>query len=185
MLRARDTLHYVLRKKCVDDPGTTFRYSTGAFQLLAGVLWVATGQLPQEFARRRLFGPLDIDEPVWVQTRDGVNCGGTHLQLQPRDMVKLGMLCLSRGMWHGQAILPADWVDQSTRVHAGKDWWEGPYGYGWWIRPDGYCAYGFGGQFIYVVPSQQLVVVMTARVRPRRHILVQDLEKHVVGPLIA
>jgi CubicO group peptidase (beta-lactamase class C family) len=185
MLRSSNPPRFVMAKPLTDEPGSVFRYSTGTSQVLADVLFIATGMTPLAYARERLFGPLGLEEVRWASTRDGVSCGGTHLFLTPRQMVAIGQLCLQKGLWMGRRIVPAEWIQESTSVQAGRDWWEGPYGYHWWVRPQGYTAYGYGGQFIYVVPSASLVLVATASPNRKRHILLHDFERFIVEPLLA
>jgi CubicO group peptidase (beta-lactamase class C family) len=174
-----------MEKPLTEEPGSVFRYSTGTSQVLATVLSVATGMTPLAYARERLFAPLGIEGIRWPSTRDGVSCGGTHLFLTPRQMAAIGQLCLQKGLWRNRRIVSAEWIEKSTSVQAGRDWWEGPYGYHWWVRPQGYTAYGYGGQFIYVVPAACLVLVVTASPNRRRHILLHDFERFVVEPLLA
>jgi CubicO group peptidase (beta-lactamase class C family) len=61
--------------------------------------------------------------------------------------------------------VPAEWIRASTQKHATADILPDDYGYLWWVTTvEGHAAYfaaGFGGQFIYVVPDFDLVVVMT------------------------
>jgi CubicO group peptidase (beta-lactamase class C family) len=84
-------------------------------------------------------------------------------------MLKFGMLYLNNGKWNGHQIIPSNWVKESTasKIKISSD--EG-YGYFWWTKTftvnektiDSYYAWGYGGQYIFVVPSLQLVVAMTA-----------------------
>ena len=77
-------------------------------------------------------------------------------------MAKIGYLWLNRGIWNGRPLISADWVDQSTRVHAAAES-DNEYGYGLWIRSGAglYEALGRGGQRISVVPSKNIIVVFT------------------------
>jgi CubicO group peptidase (beta-lactamase class C family) len=61
-----------------------------------------------------------------------------------------------------------EWIRVSTAPHSQAP--DGPYGYHWWGRPEGYTARGFGGQYVYVFPAQQLVVVLTADPEAGEHI---------------
>jgi CubicO group peptidase (beta-lactamase class C family) len=79
------------------------------------------------------------------------------------DFVKLGSLYLHRGQWRGKQVIPADWVDQSTRYTTQTD----PalkYQYGWWTfhkegLGDYYAAIGNKGQYVFVFPQQRLVIL--------------------------
>jgi CubicO group peptidase (beta-lactamase class C family) len=119
----------------------------------------------KEFGNKFLFQPLGIPLPTWVTDPQGNNVGGDGLWLKPRDMAKLGYLYLNQGFWDGQQLVPAEWVRVSTQKHTRADILNDDYGYLWWVTTvEGHAAYyaaGFGGQFIYVVPDFDLVVVMT------------------------
>ena len=184
MICARDSVGAVLQRTLIHKPGTEFRYSTGLSQILAGVLARATGMSPCGFAQSRLFKPLGIDQVKWIAARDGIHFGGTHLFLSPRDLVKIGRLCAQNGRWGDRQLVPSEWIEQSTQIHAGKDWWEGPYGYHWWVRQRGYCAYGFGGQVLYVLPREDLVIVFTANPDGGSHILLKEIEEKIVDPCL-
>ena len=67
-------------------------------------------------------------------------------------------------------ILSSEWVEESTKPFF--DWRSNygdlrghSYGHLWWTQEtsefDSFLAWGFGGQFIYVVPEKNLVVVTT------------------------
>ena len=105
---------------------------------------------------------------AWPVDHQGINMGGVHLKLRPRDMVKLGQLYLDGGRWNGKQILPAAWVRDATtaRVWAGEAGGSS-YGYQWWVTTAGkdpaFAAVGFGGQLIEVVPRLKLVVVFSTK----------------------
>jgi CubicO group peptidase (beta-lactamase class C family) len=83
------------------------------------------------------------------------------------DFAKFGRLYLKRGEWDGEQVVPASWVEQSTRVETTTD----PadfYQYFWWVdvvEPERgrFMARGNLGQFIYVVPDKDLVIVRFGR----------------------
>lgn len=156
------SLRFILSRPMAFTPGTRFHYSDGNPQLLAGVLQRVTGMSVEEFARRELFGPLGITDVSWEKGKDGINYGGFGIYLKPRDMARIGQLMLQRGLWNGRRIISEEWVAQSTAIHADQD--EGPYGYYWWIKPEygAYTAAGHGGNYIYVLPARNMVIVLTA-----------------------
>ena len=94
--------------------------------------------------------------------RDGVSLAHGGAWLKPRDLARIGQLMLQRGAFGGRQVVPAAWVDDCTTAHANLS--HGPYGYQWWVVPDlgGFVAHGRGGQMLYVIPRQRLVVVHTA-----------------------
>jgi CubicO group peptidase (beta-lactamase class C family) len=171
-IRAPDQLDYVVRRPLVDAPGTLFAYSDGTAHLAAAILQVATGRSALAFAEEHLFGPLGIGERQWLTDNRGYNLGGVGLIVTPRDMVAFGMLFLNEGVFEGHQLVPAQWVATSTTVHTSTNSavpYGSHYGYYWWIGEAAgtelYMAMGWGGQFIVVVPTLDLVVVATCHWR--------------------
>jgi CubicO group peptidase (beta-lactamase class C family) len=138
----------------------------------------------RDFAQRTLFGALGFSPQGWIGGRDGTPFGGTHLFLSPSQMFRIGQLCIKDGVWQGRRLIASGWIAEATRVQAGDDWWEGPYGWHFWVRPRGYAAYGYGGQVIFVAPETGLVCVLTAHPDSRRHIPIATTEAAIIHPLL-
>ena len=82
--------------------------------------------------------------------------------MAPHDMAKIGYLYLNDGRWNGEQVISAEWVKASTRAHIAATLQDG-YGYQWWVDSSGiYMALGYAGQFIFVVPEKDMVVVFTS-----------------------
>jgi CubicO group peptidase (beta-lactamase class C family) len=184
MYRAKDPVRYVLGKPMDSEPGTRFRYSTGTSQLLSAVLWKATGQTPRDYAAEHLLGPLGIESVRWSAGKDGISHGGVGLQLSPREMARIGQLLLQHGNWEGRQLVSETWVEESTRGQTIFGYIDGPYGYHWWVRPQGYTAQGARGQYIYVVPEARLVVVLAARAESPRMIDLFVMDDLVVNRIL-
>ncbi len=112
-------------------------------------------------------GPLGVQRFYWKRTPTGHPDTEGGLYLAPRDLAKLGYLFEHDGVWNGKRILRAGWAAESTAAHVpvAKD---GPpvYGYQWWTlpapgRPAHFAARGYGGQYLLVVPSLDLIAVFT------------------------
>ena len=84
------------------------------------------------------------------------------------DMAKFGRLYLNGGEWEGNQIISKEYIEESTRIQFDRSSGYADYGYQWWIDEygqNGYTAFwaqGFGGQYIYVVPQLDLIVVFTS-----------------------
>jgi CubicO group peptidase (beta-lactamase class C family) len=159
------TYDSVLRK-----PGETFFYDSGSPHLMSAIIQKTSGLTLEAYANTELFGPLGITDYGWQSDPQGITTGNSGLNLRPRDMAKLGYLYLHNGQWNEKQIVPAEWVQTSTTAHmeteglimmnAAED--DG-YGYYWWIDSfGGYSAHGFGGQYIFVLPELDMIVVFTA-----------------------
>jgi CubicO group peptidase (beta-lactamase class C family) len=128
----------------VNTPGT-FSYDSGSYDLLGDLLERASGMPLPSYARAHLFDPMGIHDVRWPGGR-----GASGLLLRPRDVLAFGALYLKGG----RGIVPADWVRRSTRGRT--------YGYGWWIRPHAYAAYGYLGQSLTISPRRDEVVLVTS-----------------------
>ncbi len=141
-------------------------YSTGSTHLLSAILTRATKLSTYEFARRNLGRPLGIDLRPWQRDPQGIYFGGNDMYLTPREMLQIGVLYLNRGAASGKQVIPSAWIDSSYVERTVSPWNGNRYGYGWWTRSahgvDIRFAWGYGGQFIFVVPALQLVVVATS-----------------------
>lgn len=149
------------------EPGTVYAYNSGGSHLLSVILAEATGQDTATYARDRLFDPLGIEPGDWDRSPQRETNGGFGLELTARDMAKLGELYLNEGRWDDEQILPASYVRAATTEQSTGDATGGtPYGYQWWVTDaSGYPAFyalGYGGQYVYVVPNLDLVVVIAA-----------------------
>ena len=147
-------------------------YSTGSTHLLSAVLSRATGQSTFAFARRSL-APLGIRLGPWTTDPQGVYFGGNEMRMTPREMLAFGRLYLDGGRApDGTRLLERAWIDSSWVPRTSSNWSGNAYGYGWWMRDSGghriYFAWGYGGQFIFVVPSASMVVVATSDPAPAR-----------------
>ncbi len=165
---SRNWVRAALARPLEAEPGTRFSYSTGNTHLLSATLARAAGKSTHDFAREHLFAPLGIRRSAWARDRQGIHVGGNNLSLLPRDMLKFGQLYLNRGRWGERQLLPWQWVDESTRPGLagprGRGRIYGGYGYLWWLRGPrergAYIASGYGGQYIYVSPAEDLVLVV-------------------------
>ncbi len=155
-----------LRRPMVDRPGGDMIYSTGNTHILGAVLAEATGRSLRAYAQDELFDPLGVRIRSWQQSPTGRYFGGNNLALTPRAMLRFGQLYLNGGRFRGQRILPSDWVTLSWRTYVRSTYHGHQYGYLWFNHPFGgervAFAWGYGGQYIFVVPRLDLVVACTS-----------------------
>jgi uncharacterized protein (TIGR03437 family) len=150
------------------NPGEVFNYNTGLTHLLSGILTRVSAANTLAYATSRIFAPLGITCSFWARDPMGFYFGGSEVYLTARDLAKFGLLFLRQGRWEDREIVNEPWLRESARVHArnGLGWPMGDYGYLWWSNPQqGYpvtLASGFGGQYIFLVPDLDLMVVTTA-----------------------
>jgi CubicO group peptidase (beta-lactamase class C family) len=182
-----DFIDYLLKLGPRHEPGTSFEYSNTSAHLATAVLASALArsndppkQTLLDYARANLFDPLGIrTEPAytgnisipfpetfaragfgWLTDPNNLPYGGFGLRLTPSDMIKIGELYRSNGLWHGVQIVPREWVQQVLEPSTLNQ----EYGLLWWITtgPDTTPAYGASGaygQAILVWPSRHAVIV--------------------------
>ncbi|MGV7222838.1 MAG: serine hydrolase domain-containing protein [Nitrospinales bacterium] len=178
MYESNDPIKFILEKEMVDAPGQRFFYSTGLSTVLGRILENTTGYNAEQFAGEYLFTPLEIKDYYWGKLSDGSVLTGSSLSLRPRDMAKLGYLLLKEGFWWDKQIVSKEWVRESIFPHVKYPHDKGDlisgtgYGYQWWRGTsrisnrdiDAFYAAGHGGQFICVIPSLDLITVITSQV---------------------
>jgi len=165
-VQSRNWVQHALNRPLLAEPGTVMEYSTGNTHLLSAILTRATKTSTWQFANDTLGRALGFTFPRWPQDPQGIYFGGNDMLLTPRQMLSFGQLYLDRGRRDGRQVIPEAWIDRSLVPRARSCWSDQEYGYGWWIRELGgqraYFAWGFGGQYIFVVPDLDLVVVTTS-----------------------
>lgn len=182
MTRSADWVQFTLEQPMSDRPGDRMEYNSGGSQLLSAILVQATGMPTARFAERYLFGPLGIEAYKWEQDPQGVHTGGFGLWLHPADMLKFGRLYLQQGTWENKQLITPELLKRSVQPAIGVEApRRGCYAWHWWTDTymaagvtgatgtagvntaafDYFYARGYGGQFIYVIPSLETVVVLT------------------------
>jgi hypothetical protein len=131
--------------------------------LISAIISEVTGSPALDYAQENLFDPLGITTATWLSSPEGISLGWMGLRITTRDFAKLGYLYLSEGMWDGQQILPADFIHEAMTGQIDTGWPDYQYGYQLWstISTGSSVAIGMGGQYLFLVPSSDLVVVLT------------------------
>ena len=151
---SRNWVRHVLTRPLVERPGGRMVYSTGSTHLLSAVL-----------------------TPAWVRDPQGVYLGGNEMALTPRAMLAIGDLFRQGGSIDGLELVSRAWIEASWTPRTVSRYSRRQYGYGWWMRTLAgyrtYYAWGYGGQFIFVIPDLDSVIVATSAPEPgdgrRRH----------------
>ncbi len=148
--------------------GSKWYYSSGTTNLVAGLIKKEFPTLQEylKFPHERLFRKLGMHSMVLETDESGNYIGSSYGYATPRDWAKFGLLYLNEGNWYGEQIVDTSWVNftRQPAEHSG-----GIYGGHFWhnhdhaaykdVPTDLYSCNGFEGQFVYIIPSQDLVVV--------------------------
>ncbi len=152
--------------KVAYPPGTHFEYQSGATQILGLVLQAALKPKSiTEYFQEKIWTPIGAEyDASWsLDQKNGTEKTFCCINACAYDFAKIGQLMLNKGQWNGKEIVSQQWVNESIRQDiqkVGVDY----YHYQWWISPtfkiDGdFYAQGFLGQYIYVNPKKNLVIV--------------------------
>ncbi len=170
-IASSDWIRYALDRPLLADPGSRMIYSTGNTHLLSVILTEASG--------------MNTLDP------NGYYMGGNNMHLSPREMLRFGQLYLNGGRYGERQILSGSWVNRTMTPAISRGFRGGGYGYGWWMRRmrghDVWYASGYGGQYIFVIPSLDLVVVTTCSLeagRRRRPQVVGTLERVIIPAIL-
>ena len=162
----------------LNDPETRpiWSYSSGTTNILARVVRTiaeSRGQTFSSFMQQRLLTPLGITSALIELDASGTPVGSSYMYASARDWAKLGQLALNNGRWADQQLLPEDWITYSTTPTETNS--RNNYGAHFWLNqdpddsesdrsfphlpPDAYAMEGYQNQYVFVIPSQDLVVV--------------------------
>ena len=156
----------VLSRPVKLEPGQTWEYRSPNVNLIAGIIKKATGMHADKFTKKFLFEPLGITHFNWeLGKQNGYPRLDGTLAMQPRDLMKIGLMIMHKGKYDGKQIVSETWVDQCRQSQIRIDD-VFSYGYLWWravSRSDPGAeiifANGLGGHHIVLVPKYHLVVV--------------------------
>ncbi len=153
----------IYKLKLAQKPGTEFSYSSGDTEVLGLVLERALkGKKITQYLEEKIWKPLGMEyDATWSLDRkkDGLEKTFCCLNARARDFAKLGRLYLNKGNWNGRQVIPAKWVEESLTpdtTNGGVNY----YKYQWWLQENGnFSAQGILGQYIYVCPAKNLIIV--------------------------
>ena len=171
-------------------PGTHWYYNNWDFNALGAIYERATAKAIFEAFREQIAVPVGMQD---YDPRNCRYVGGPDSTypayvffLSARDLARFGLLYLRRGRWGDRQIIPSQWVDDSVKAYSATNMGPG-YGFLWWtsfpdhplafpqgqgstvarssvyLPPGTYFAWGNGGQFLFVIPAEDLVIVHLAR----------------------
>lgn len=169
LFHAYDIEKEVLKFKLAHPPGQVFEYKSGDYALLSLILTRALGEATlTQYLQEKIWTPLGMEhDGLWAVDRlpDGLEKAWCCISATAIDFAKIGQLYLNRGIWLGQQIVSPSWVQHSTQ-HSTADGSAPFYQYGWYIMSEDagdFRAEGVLGQFIYVNPKHQVIIVRLGR----------------------
>ncbi len=180
-----DMGRFAAEQPVIFKPGERFYYSSGTSNILSLALKNALGEKDYEqYFWKEIFEPLGMRNVTMERDGSGIFVASSYMYVTPRDFAKFGYLYLNDGQWEKKRILPEGWVkytvtmapayystpmnDHLRKDNPGAHWWlnlgipETGQAPPWPKAPrDTFAASGHWGQFLFVIPSLDLVVVRT------------------------
>ena len=180
----------LMRNRKLYKPGSHYKYNDVRVNVLAySLLNIFREPLPKVLKKNimdpigaskswRWFGYdnswINIDGQ-WVQSVSGGGHSGGGIFINTLDHARFGLLFLSKGNWNGKQLISEEWIEKSltpsnTNSNYGFMWWlNNPNGNRFWkkLPNDVFYASGFGGNYVIVIPSENIFVV-TRWLNPRK-----------------
>ncbi len=162
--------NFALNKPMFSKPDSLWLYSSGTTNIVTNYIRQTIDNDAEylAFPRKALFNKLGMKSAIWEVDASGTFIGSSYIYATMRDYARFGLFYLNNGNWLGEQILPEGWVDYSKEEAPNS---KGRYGAFFYINKLGtdypdvprdlfYCR-GHDGQYIYIIPSKNLVVVRT------------------------
>ena len=165
--------------RVTEEPGKTWNYLSGNTELLSFIVAKASGKSLSEYASEKLWKPMGANHTaIWsLDHEGGVEKGYCCFNSNARDFARFGALYLHEGNWNGTQLVSKDYVRQSVTPadliddNGGKN---NKYGYSWWLLnyKNHYIYYmrGILGQYVFVIPDKNMVVVRLGHKRDKEKI---------------
>ncbi len=157
-----DVAAFAAASPLVHPPGTVWDYSSGTTNIVSRLLGQIVGgghEGMAAFINDELFVPLAMRSATATFDDAGTFVGSSYVHATAQDYARFALLYLRDGVWDGRRVLPEGWVDHARAPARGSD---GTYGAHWWLHPEPpgtFYAAGYEGQYLFVVPALDLIVV--------------------------
>lgn len=170
----------------VAEPGSRWNYSTGETQVAAELLHAAIERPISEYLTEKIWANMGMEAQAnwWLESPGGIEVGGSGFSATLRDYGRFGQFLLNEGIVNGESVLPEGWLERASHPNI-IDGDEVEYGFMLWpemnatgsIHEDAFEAIGIFGQFIYVNPQENVVIVVwSARSKPEASTVIADAD---------
>jgi CubicO group peptidase (beta-lactamase class C family) len=168
-----DWVNFAISLPMIFTPGKKYVYNDVCPMLIGAIIEETSGKKLSDFAKQNLFTPLGIREFYWYTASNGRTGPMGNLYISTLDFAKLGQLLINKGQWQGKKIISPEWIVEISKKRfdiAKDDPFANAYGYFWFSMTkeiDGKkydCVYasGNGGNLLFVIPTENLVVSLTS-----------------------
>jgi CubicO group peptidase (beta-lactamase class C family) len=163
-----DMGHFALERPISYTAGTHWYYSSGSTNIVSKLIrrQFDNDSAYYVFANNQLFNKIGMPDAVFEADPSGTRVGSSYLYATARDYARFGLLFMNDGVFNGERILPEGWVKYTTTAASASN---GSYGSFFWLNrskrlpsvpEDMFACDGHDGQHIYILPTQELVIVI-------------------------
>jgi len=163
-----DMGHFALARPIAYTTGTHWYYSSGSTNIVSKLIrrQFVNDSAYYVFANNQLFNKIGTPDAVFEADPSGTRVGSSYLYATARDYARFGLLFMNDGVFNGERILPEGWVKYTTSAASASN---GVYGSFFWINrskrlpsapEDMFACDGHDGQHIFILPTQELVIVI-------------------------
>jgi CubicO group peptidase (beta-lactamase class C family) len=163
-----DMSRFAFDKPLENEPGTSWRYSSGTANIVSFLIrrQFENDSLYFSFVNTQFLNKIGIPDVLFEVDPSGTRVGSSYLYATARDYARFALLFQNGGVFNSDRILPEGWVKYSTSASESSN---GEYGALFWSNKekefpsapeDMYMCEGHDGQQIFVMPTQELVVVV-------------------------
>lgn len=195
-----NTARFALNMPLAHPVDTHWAYSSGTTNIIAQAMFDAIGgdlQNKYDYLNQALLGPMGVSNALMELDGSNTFVGSSYFYATARDWAKFGQLMLQNGVWEGQRLLPQNWVSYSTtpsptaknREYGAQFWLNSaPVNQQWsppWpdVPNDAYFMSGYQGQYVVVVPSEDVVVVRLGFTHPGTNSGMNELVSGIIASL--
>ncbi|NNN21377.1 MAG: serine hydrolase [Acidimicrobiales bacterium] len=163
-----DVARYAMSRPSKFLPGEHFNYSSGTSNIVSSIVSakIGYGNQLEKFINSRLLSPIGVKSSRLGFDEKGTWVASSYAYLRARDAAKFGYLYLRGGNWNGLQIVPSSWVDQARTPLSLEEESGWLYSKHWWCANDRFGTFfasGYEGQFIFVVPALDMIIVRFGR----------------------
>lgn len=163
----KDMYEFAIQSSLKDQPGDVWFYSSGTANIWSGKMKTILGDTESylKFPGKELFNRIGMNSAVLETDPSGNFVFSSYMYATTRDWARFGSLYLNDGIFDGDTILASSWVEYTRQPASGSN---GEYGAYFWLNQgdflpdvpeDLFYSQGFKGQYVFIIPSYDLVVV--------------------------
>jgi CubicO group peptidase (beta-lactamase class C family) len=187
----KDMGGYAIKKPLVYPAGTNWYYSSGSANIVSYFIrrQFNNDSSYYSFIYTDFFNKTGMPDVVFEVDPAGTMVGSSYLYATARDYARFALLYQNDGVFNGERILPQGWVKYTTTAASASN---GAYGSFFWLNKgkeypsapeDMFWCDGHDGQFIFILPGKELIVVVLGYSPKSNRMNFDSLLKDILGTL--